>query len=132
MKLIGFAVRSSVHARYARMASGSRQTTQTVAFSATRFRRLNGLIELLEIHARVERRDLVGVAVEHEGLATAELADPPLGRLAPARMADLGVDVRVEPVFRRCRHVPGGLRLVGHEADPDEGLGALEAILPRD
>src|SRR5512134_3414294 len=37
-----------------------------------------------EIHPGVERGDLLGVAVEHQGLSLEELPDAPLPRLAPA------------------------------------------------
>src|SRR5256885_1251034 len=61
----------------------------------TRFRK-RALVVLLQIHAGVERGDLVGVAVEWEGRPPTELADPALGVLSPARMTDRGIDVRVE------------------------------------
>src|SRR5262245_4578825 len=83
MKLIGLAVRSSRQAHQPSAASGARHTTQTPTFSAIRPRRLTRSIELSEIHARVERRDLIAVAVEHERVAAAELADASLGGLAP-------------------------------------------------
>jgi hypothetical protein len=47
----------------------------------------------IEIESRVEARDLLAVAVEHEGLAAARLADPLLGRLAPARVVMARIDV---------------------------------------
>src|SRR2546429_4622846 len=58
-------------------------------------------ILLPEVHAGVEVLDLIGVSVERERGAASELADPPLGRLAPARVVDGGVDVRVRSEERR-------------------------------
>ena len=42
------------------------------------------------------------------------------------------VDVGVEAVLLGGGLLPGRLRLLGHEADAHDGLGALEAVLPRD
>src|SRR5882672_3264030 len=85
------------------------------------------LVELLQVHSCVERRDLGGVTIELEGVAAAQLADAPLGRLAPARVANLGIDVRVEPVLARRGPVPGGLGLLGGEPHANQRLPALEA-----
>src|SRR5256712_12361343 len=109
---MGLAVRSSVHEPYASFASGTRHATHTPTLSATRTRRDTTLVELLQIHPRVERRDLVRVAVEHERLAAAELADAPLGGLAPARAVDGGGHVGIEAVVLRRRLVPRRFRLV--------------------
>src|SRR5439155_663370 len=98
-KLIGFAVRSSRADQYTSVARGARHTPQTTALSAIRARRdTDVLVVLPEVHASVEPRDLVGIAVERERGTAPELADPPLGRLAPAGMVDGGIDVRVEAV----------------------------------
>ena len=64
-------------------------------------------------------------------LALEELANPPLARLAPARMVDFGIHVRVEAVFLRRRLVPGRRRLLLREPDLHDRLDALEAVLPR-
>src|SRR5207244_3206409 len=77
-------------------------------------------------------RDLVRIAIEHQRWPPAEVADAPLGRLAPAGVVDGRVHVRVEAVFVGCRLLPGRLRALGDEADPHDRLGALEAVLPRD
>src|SRR5262249_34542165 len=129
-KLMGLAVRSPWLARNASTASGARTPAHTATFRARRLRRVTGLVELLQIHPRVEGRNLIGIAVEHERLAPAELADAPLGRLAPARMVDRRVHVRVEAVFLGSGLVPGRLRLLGGQADAHDGLGALEPVLP--
>src|SRR5689334_19531213 len=64
-------------------------------------------VELLQVHAGIELADLGFIAVEHQcrpalgeqaGEALA-IADATLARLAPARMVDLRVHVRVEAVF---------------------------------
>src|SRR5438034_3753016 len=131
-KLIGFAVRSSRANQYRSVARGARPTPQIAALSAMRARRdTDALVELPEIHAGVEVRDLVGVAVERERGAAPELADPPLGGLAPARVVDRGVDVRVETVLLRRGLVPRGWRLLTREPDPHDRFRALESVLPR-
>src|ERR1700679_2126160 len=83
-----------------------------------------------QIHARVKRPES-GIAFEHERLALKQLAQPPLLRLAPARMIDGRIDVRIEAVFLGRHLVPGGLRLPFREVNPDYRLDAFESILPR-
>src|SRR5262245_56190647 len=112
---IGFAPsvsRQNFHATYA---SGIRHTMNTNAFprSARRFPRSSTLIpplpasrvplpssEILpQVHAGVQARDLVRVAVEHERFLTTEHTDAPLAGLGPARVIDLRIHVRVETVL---------------------------------
>src|SRR5439155_1526616 len=77
-KLIGFAVRSSRANQYRSVARGARHTPQIAALSAMRARRdTDALVVLPEIHAGVEVRDLVGVAVERERGAPRRGAAPP-------------------------------------------------------
>ncbi|ABA48737.1 hypothetical protein BURPS1710b_3740 [Burkholderia pseudomallei 1710b] len=89
----------------------------------------------LQIHPAIHRRDPIAIAVEHQRLALrreeAVLADAPLGRLAPARMVDVRVDVRIEAVFVRRIRVPARRRLPVDEADLHDRFRALEAVLPR-
>src|SRR4029434_6775016 len=135
MKLMGLAPRSFRQAKWPRQASGARHATHTTTLSAVRPRRVIGdlgLVVLLQVHARVERRDLIAVAVERQGLPAAELADAPLGGLAPARVVHRGIHVRVEAVLRGRGLLPCRLRLLAHEADPYDALRALEALLPRE
>src|SRR5688572_1200125 len=83
-----------------------------------------------EVHSRVERGDLVSVAVEHQRLTLEELADAAFASLAPSRVIDLRVHVGVEAVLVGSGDAPGSLGLVFPEADLDDRLAALEAILP--
>ena len=55
-------------------------------------------------------RDLLGVPVERQRLAAAQprLPDAPLGRLAPARVGHVRVDVGVKAVLVRRGQSPGG------------------------
>src|SRR6516225_5245230 len=73
---------------------------------------------LAQIHALVHRRDEIAVAVVHErlalGLEEAVLANAPLRGLAPARVIDVRIHVRVEPVLVRRVLVPARRRLVRH------------------
>src|SRR5690606_34407688 len=57
--------------------------------------------------------------------------DAPFGLLAPARMVNVRVDVAVEAVLARLQPIPGGRRHALGEADGDDRLDALEAVLPR-
>src|SRR5207342_2956767 len=77
-----------------------------------------------------EARHLIAIAIEHQRLAAQELADAAFGRLAPARMVDRRVDVRIEAVFLRRRFLPGIERLLLREPDLDDRLDVLEAVLP--
>src|SRR5712675_3717450 len=87
-----------------------------------------------QVEALVQARDLLGVAVEHQGrLARSEeaAANMPFGGLAPARVVHLGIYVRIEAIFVRRGSRPGVGGLVLGEADLDDRLGALEAVFPR-
>src|SRR5215813_4803567 len=84
----------------------------------------------IEIHPRIEACDLIAVAVEHQRLAAAGLADPLLGRLAPPRVIVIGIDVREEPVLPGGLANPGRRWLTIRERDLDDRLDALEYILP--
>src|SRR5438309_6114858 len=87
---------------------------------------------LAQVHAGVEAGHLLGVAVERQRRAASDLADPSLRRLAPARMVDRRVHVRVEAVLAGRPEVPRGRRLGLDEADAHDRLDALEPVLPRD
>src|SRR5215510_11544408 len=102
MKLMGLAPRLPTQARWPSHASGARHAAHTKTLSAVRPRRVmgaRGLVVLLQVHARVERRDLIAVPVERQRLPATELADAALGRLTPARVIDRGIHVRVEAVL---------------------------------
>src|SRR5229473_6529062 len=129
---MGLAVRSSASQPRTSTPSGQRLATQTAALRTSRPRYVTRvLVELLQVHPRVHRRDLIAVPVEHEGLPATHLGNASLRRLAPARMVDLRVHVRIEAVLARRRLVPGGLGLVRGQANLHDGLAALEAVLPR-
>src|SRR5690606_33421371 len=134
---IGLAPSVSPNQPAASSTAGSRQSRKTKALVAAiwraegvrRFIGARGSEVLLEVHALVELGHLFGVAVEHQRAPAAQFADAPLGGLAPARMADLGIDVGVEAVFVRGGLVPGGGGLLVGEPDGDQRLGALETVL---
>src|SRR5688572_30078326 len=66
-------------------------------------------VVLLQVHAFVQRRHFLFVAVEHQGRhARAEHAgaDLSFASLAPARMVDTGIHIGVEAVFMRRRDIP--------------------------
>src|SRR5256885_6751510 len=92
-------------------------------------------IELLEVHARVELAHLGFVAIEQLRLALlgeqAVFANAPLRGLAPARVRHVGVHIGIKAILVARRLVPGRARLLVGQADGDDALGALEAVLPR-
>src|SRR5262245_43223109 len=84
---------------------------------------------LLQIHARVERSDLV-VTIEHQRRTPEKLAQAALFGLAPTWMIHVGVHVGVKSVFVRVGQIPSGVRLFFHQLDFHERLDAFESILP--
>ena len=56
-------------------------------------------VVFLQIHAGVEAGDLILITVEHESLATENLAEAAFIGLALARMIDVGIHVRIKTVF---------------------------------
>src|SRR5579871_6639718 len=86
-------------------------------------------VVVVEIHAGVEAGHLLAVAVEHQGRATAFLANALFGGLAPAGMGMVGIHVRVEPILVRGIPVPTGGRLLRHERNLHDRLDTLEAVL---
>src|ERR1700675_2762208 len=83
-----------------------------------------------QVHAGIERGDL-GVAVEHESLTLEDFAQTPLLCLAPARMIDGWIDVRIKAVFTRSRFVPTGERLPFREFHSYDGPDALLFIFSK-
>src|SRR5262245_17763585 len=93
----GSAPRSSVARPQASTSAGRIASDTTPACSQTLRDTRRARSELLgEIHAGVQRRDLVRVAVERLRRTPAEVADAALALLAPARMIDRWIHVRVE------------------------------------
>src|SRR3984885_8872583 len=88
-----------------------------------------------QIHPTVETGYLRRVAIERERrLPPPECAraDETLACLAPARMIDRRVDVGQETILVGGGARPGGARCLFREFDADDGLDALEAVLPGD
>jgi len=50
-----------------------------------------------EIHSGIHPGYLLGIAVEHQRFSFEEFSDTPFVRLAPTRMVNFRVDVRVKP-----------------------------------
>src|ERR1043166_8235499 len=70
--------------------------------------------QALAVEPLVEIRDVFPVAVEQQRRPALAEPDQLLGRLAPARMRHLGIDVGPEAVFGRLQGFPKTLRpLVG-------------------
>ena len=85
----------------------------------------------LQVHAGVEAGDLVLITVEHEGVALEDFAEAAFFGLAPARMIDVGIHVGIEAVLVRVGEIPGCGRFFSDKFDFDDGLDALETVLPR-
>src|SRR5258708_14073389 len=86
-----------------------------------------------QIHPAVEAGHLRGVAIEGKGgLPRAECtrADVPFAGLAPSRMVDGRIDVGKKTILIRRRARPGGARRALRQFDADDGLDALEAVIP--
>src|SRR5512138_850431 len=97
------------------------------------FTRHTSLVVLRQIHPRIQRRDFLLVAVEHQrGYARVEetAADPAFASLAPARVVDIRVHVRVEAVLVRGGEIPRCRRLPLRKADLDDRLDSFEAVFP--
>src|SRR6516225_6126725 len=89
----------------------------------------------LQVHAGIERGDLLAIAVEDQGgpaLPKQPVADAPFGGLAPTRMVDRRIDVGVEAILARVLACPRGLRLLLDELDANDRFDSLEAVFPRD
>src|SRR5713101_3136416 len=72
------------------------------------------LVILTQVHAVVETRDLVGIAVEHEGLALQKFAQAALRGLAPTGMIHRRIHIGVETIFVWSFFVPTRRRLAIH------------------
>src|SRR5258706_4396210 len=88
--------------------------------------------------SRIHLGNLLGVTVEHQRRPNSltekripRFADALLAGLAPSRMLDRRIDVRVEAVRLGPRLHPRAHGLFFDESDRDDGFDALEAVLPR-
>src|SRR5215469_12486129 len=75
--------------------------------------------------------DKLAVAVPLNGRHALVGAEHPLGRLAPARMRNLGVDVRPEAVLAALHGLPEGDRALFGEREADDRLDRFETVFPR-
>src|SRR5215510_3170544 len=89
----------------------------------------------LEVEPGVEACHLLAVTIEHQRWPPlheqSAFANAAFGGLAPTRVVDGGIDVGIKAVLARILHVPGAGWLLLGEADSNDRLDALEAILPR-
>src|SRR6266508_2911042 len=84
----------------------------------------------LQIHSRIQLRDLIAVAVKHQRVAPPPLAEATFRRLATSRVRELRIDVSVECVFiRRCVAPCRWLLFVGG-GYPAYWLDAFDPVLP--
>src|SRR4051794_3169571 len=100
------------------------------SFIARGSRELGSSIVLPQVHAGIQRRDLFGVAIEGQRWPALGFADALLGRLAPARVIDLRVDVGVKAIFVGPVGAPRCLGLAIDQVDLDDRLDPLEPVLP--
>src|SRR5271166_5442571 len=85
---------------------------------------------LFQIHSGVQAGDLIGVAVEHQGRALEEFAEPAFFGLTPARMIHIRIHVGIETVLHGSGNVPGIQRLAVGEANAHDRFRTLETVLP--
>src|SRR5215510_12877959 len=76
--------------------------------------------QALFLEPLVEIGNIFAVAVEQERRLALAGADEFLGRLAPARMRDLRIDVGPEAVFGRLQRLPVALRPLVGEVEPHD------------
>src|SRR5207248_5268436 len=65
-----------------------------------------------QIHPFIKMPNLFGVTIEQERWARSKLADAVLHLLAPARVVDVRIYVRIKPIFARALDVPRRRRLI--------------------
>src|ERR1700719_1193626 len=87
--------------------------------------------QALALEVLVEVGDVFAVTVEQQRRAPAAGADHLFGRLAPARMGDLRIDVGPEAVFGGLERLPERLRPLVREVDPHDRLDRFETVFPR-
>src|SRR5256885_9884745 len=89
------------------------------------------LVELLQVHAVIQRSNLIAIAIERQCLAAEELSQPVLRGLAPARVFHRRIHVGIESVLVRRGVVPSGRRFFFLAFDLHDRLDALIAGSPR-
>ena len=75
-------------------------------------------------------RNLIPVAVKLERLSLEEFPDSAFTRLAPSRMIHLRIHIGIKAIFVGRSLLPSSLGLLLDKADSDDGLDALESVLP--
>src|SRR4029077_1497725 len=120
MNSVGLALNSSRNANQTRGASGARDARKIGGFSHRmlmcrdrsfmfEWKRKALSVIFSQVHPVVQAGHLVAVAVEHQrldALAKERSIQAPFGRLAPAGMIHLRIDVRVEAILMGIRNVP--------------------------
>jgi len=100
MNSIGFAPKSWAAPSQIKRASGSSARAKMDDFSK------NKLVILFQVHTAVKTGDLGSISIKHfrrdlGSKNTAAITQPSLGRLTPARMIDLRIDVGIKAIFAR-------------------------------
>src|SRR6185295_9823617 len=144
---VGLPVLYACQTSHSRMPSGTRLSRNKASLvhllERNRFiRPLSGvrgsvaaLVVDAQIHAAIQARDLLTVAVElhggHLGTLPQEAAAESLfDFLAPSRMIDFRIHVGVKAILARGIDPPIRRRLFFHEADADDGFDALVSVFP--
>src|SRR6185369_119647 len=91
----------------------------------------HSLVVLLKIHTVVQAGYLI-VTVEHQRIALQKFSEPPFFCLAPARMVDMWIHIRIKTVLMGIRVIPRGRRLAFRKTNLHNRLGAFESIFPWD
>src|SRR5580693_9851672 len=137
MNSMGFAPKSMLsgnparplwNARHSNCPTGIRHARNTTTFVhllvRMEFTGGSRSIIFLQVHAAVHARNLIAVAIEHQGWPPPEFTQAALRGLRPARMVHTGVHIRVKAIFARVRDVPSSRRLLLHEPNPHQRLDA--------
>src|SRR5216684_1550500 len=98
--------------------------------SAISFLKPPSLEKSSKIHSRIKAGDLVSVTVEWQRRTTMILADASFARLAPARMIDGGVNVRIKAVLVGRRDIPGSRRLFLGQTNIHDRFDPFETVFP--
>src|SRR5208283_4017123 len=128
MTWMGFAPSAEFSAFQPRRPRGTRQVRNTIGLRYFAFTVRSEV--LFQVHAGIQRRHLVAVAVVHQRGTLEELSDAPLFGLAPAGMVHVGVHIGIEAVLVGRRLRPGRGRLFFHQPNLHDSLDSLEAVLP--
>src|SRR5258708_29834063 len=109
----------------------TRNTTTFVHLLVSSFRTIVAvLVKLLQVHAVIQRSDLIAIAVKYDRLSAEQFSQPVLRRLAPSRMVYCGIHVGIESVLVGRGVVPSCRRFLFLKFYLSHPLSALFPLFP--